>query len=243
MRAPWFFLAAMLAGTPACGRFGFDAAGDSADAPLPIDVPGGCAHPFCDDMEDPAFAAWGGTETDLGAGVVRDPARGYRGGSLKAFSPDGSSLASLYTDTFSALTTADHWVRVMLYVASGSTLDVEPVHFTDPARTRQIVFALYDTDTDIHAHGIAADFNNTVAIAPPRDQWVCYELHVTFAATGLVELYRDGTRIVSRAIDTSFPAGMPLSRVLVGVASKPTTLAATVWVDDVIADTVQIGCP
>jgi hypothetical protein len=252
VRALWPVLAAMLAGAPACGRFGFDppssdAAGGSADAPRPIDappdVPAACTHRFCDDLEDPAFAAWGGTDSDLGATVVRDPARGFRGGSLKAFSPNGSSLASLYTDTFLGVTSPDHWVRVMLYVASGPALDVEPVHFTDPLRNQQIVFALYDTDIDIHSHFIASNFNETLAQPPPRDQWVCYELHVRFAVAGLVELYRDGTRILSRAIDTSFTAGMPLSRVLVGVASKPTNLAATVWADDVIADTVQIGCP
>ena len=234
----------MLAGAPACGRVGFDGA---VDAPQPIDarpdVAAACAHPFCDDLEDPAFTAWAGTETDLGASVVRDPVRGFRGGSLKAFSPNGSALASLYTDTFLGTASADHWVRLMLYVPSGGTLDLEPIHFTDPGRNQQIVFALYDTDTGIHAHFIANNFDETLPLPPPRDRWVCYELHTRFAAAGLVELYRDGTRIVSRSVNTSFNPAMPLSRVLVGVASKPTNLPTTVWVDDVIADTVQIGCP
>jgi len=224
----------------ACGRVGFDdAAGDAAQEG---DAPGACVHLFCDDLEDPAFGAWGGVQLDGSATVERDAGFGRTGGSLHAVSPVGSAIAYRYVDAFPAVQAGDQWVRFMLYVATGTPLDMEPVSFMDPTRAAEIVFGLFDTDVDVHSHGFATDFNITQPIAAARDRWVCYELHVRFATVGLVELYRDGVLVVASGAPTAPPAGIVLSRLGIGVASKPTTFSAAVWVDDVAADTARIGC-
>ncbi len=157
---------------------------------------------FCDGFEDPSLAAWG-VSVGPGAMATRDAAFGFRGASLHATSPLGTDLADRFADVFPVSAPADEWVRGYVFVASGMTLDVEPLHLANAAGTHQLVFSLYDDATDIHAHGFATSVSAVGQAVPLRDIWVCYELHVAIGANGLVELYRDGALVVAQpAIDT-----------------------------------------
>jgi hypothetical protein len=101
------------------------------------------------------------------------------------------------------------------------------------------VFSLYDDGTDIHAHDTASDFSAVDRVPPPRDRWVCYELHVAIAAAGGVELFRDGQRILGeQGLDTRAVTG----RVLLGAASKPTAMSQRLFVDDVVIGVARPGC-
>ncbi len=84
----------------------------------------------------------------------------------------------------------------------------------------------------------------TPGVTPPRDRWVCYELHVRYSTgDGAVELYQDGVLVANYIGTTTAAPATSLRRIAVGVASKPTTTAETVWIDDVAADTSRTGCP
>ncbi len=228
----WIVALAWLGG---CGRLGFD----PTDVPPGGDAPSACNAMFCDGFEDPGLSRWGLASENSGT-AMRDPSFGFVGGSLIANGPVASTLAARFVDLFVQQPT-DEWVRVYLHAASGMVLDVEPVAFSDTAlQPTQIVFSLYDDSADIHAHGIAGDFTVTDTTAPPRDRWVCYELHVAIGAQGVVELYRDGTRILaSPAVDTRTPA---LRRLFVGIVSKPGSMPGEIHVDEVAAGTARVGC-
>ena len=229
----------------ACGRLGFEGTPrpDAATDGAAVDVaPAVCTHLFCDDLEDPLFKVWGGVQLDGTATAERDAGFGRTGGSLHAVSPVGSAIAYRYVDALPPSTT-DAWVRAMLYVPSGQMLDIEAISIMDATRSQEIVIGLYDTTMDIHAHGIAADFNAPAAVAPKRDRWTCYELHVRFASPGIAELYVDGALAVTSTPDAIPAPGTSLGRVAVGVASKPTPIAVTLFVDDVAIDTTRVGCP
>jgi|GEM_PF-6496473 len=233
---------ALLLSAAGCGRVGFGSADAALDAG---DVAGDSAPPctalFCDGFEDPSLATWG-VAVDPGATANRDAAFGFRGASLHATSPAGTQLADRFVDVFPVSAPADVWVRVYVFAASGMTLDVEPLHLANVAGTHQLVFSLYDDATDIHAHGFAGSVSSVGGAVPPRDTWVCYELHVAIGANGLVELYRDGALVVMEpAIDTRPPGG-DLSRLRVGIPNKPTMFDETLFVDEVAADTTRIGC-
>jgi len=205
------------------------------------DAAAACASLFCDGFEDPALAAWR-VAVEAGASAARDPAFGFRGASLHATSPMETALAARFADIFPSSAPADEWVRAYVYAASAFELDVEPIELTNAAGDRQLVFALYDTDIDIHAHGFAGDFSATAGGAPLRDRWVCYELHVQIGPNGTVELYVEGALVVAQpGIDTRPPGG-DLSRLRVGIPSKPNSLAENIFVDEVAADTARIGC-
>lgn len=226
----------LLLAASACGRVGFDVTGDAA-------VVDPCAgRLFCDGFEDPQLAAWGGSEIDGASTVTRDPALGHAGASLHVVGQSGSDFASEFVDVFPLVPPPDQYIRVYIFAPSSSTLDTEPASLANASRNNQIVFSLYDDSLDIHAHGMAGGFNVTQQIVPPRDRWVCYELHVAIGAAGAVELLQDGVQVAEQAaIDTQPPAG-DLARVLVGMTSKNNVAQEQLNVDDVVADTAPIGC-
>jgi len=225
-------------GLSACGRVGFDAAAlDGATDGAPA-----CTAVFCDGFEDPALAAWDGTELAGTSTVERVVDFGQTGASLRANGASGSDVAAIYVDAFPLVPPSDEWVRIQIFSESSGTLDVEPVTLANAARNNEVVFSLYADSVDIHAHGMAGGFNTTTMIPPPRGVWVCYVLHVAISATGSVELYRDGDLIATgTGIDTRPPAGN-LARLLVGITSKPTDPTETLFVDQVVADTAPLAC-
>lgn len=224
-------------GAAACGRFGFEA---SADAGRPLDAAEPCADRlFCDTFDD-GFAQWDGVSA-TGAMVNHDPTFGRSGGSVHAVAPVDTATATLYEDLFTTLP-PDFYIRLFLYAPSGGLLDLEPLELTDLTSSHQIVFSIYDTNIDIHAHSMAADFVQRIDQPMPRDRWVCMELHVQIGPSGLVELAVDGQPLlVQTAVDTRPPNG-DLRRMRVGIPSKPLTVPGDVHVDDVIVDTAPIGC-
>lgn len=229
-------------GLAGCGRVGFDAGGGDGSGP---DVAAACGHLFCDDLNGGAMSPlWSGTEIDQAGNLLLDPGFGRTGGSLEAFGDTGSSRAVRFVDVFPS-TASDSWARLMLFAPSAETLDMEPVEIMDAGRSIEYVFSLYDTDVDIHAHGVAGDFNVTQPNAVPRDRWTCYELHVKWAsdASGAVELYQDGVRVAQTAAVTNASGGRTAPRLAIGIVAKPTTGAQRIWADDVAADTTRIGCP
>ena len=220
----------------ACGRLGFETAPADAPAVEP------CAHLFCDSFEDPALPLWDGATIDVGSTIARDAMFGRSGASLHALGDIGDSVAAQFVDVFPAAPPTDERVRVYIFTAAASDLNVEPLSISNPGRNNQIVFSLYTDSVDIHAHGMAGGFNVTRQTPPPRDRWVCYELHVVIGAAGEVELFEDGVLAAVKAgIDTRPPAG-DLSRVLLGITSKDPATLEDLWFDDVAADTAPIGC-
>jgi len=228
----------MLALVTACGRVGFDAVGGAADA---IGDPP-CPQLFCDGFESPTLAAWDGAEITGMSAVARDTTQMRTGiAALHVSGQTSSDVADQFVDVFPVVPPTDQRVRVFIYSPSSSALNCEPVALGNPSRNYQFVFSLYDTAFDIHAHSIAGGFNVTRNIAPPRDRWVCYELHVAIAQVGTVELFQDGTLVaVQSDIDTRPPGD--LGRVFVGMPSKSFDTTEELWVDDVVADTAPIGC-
>lgn len=245
----------MLLVAAGCGRLGFGSAAldpdatdvdagdrDAASDGLDATDANACASMFCDGFEDPSFSAWSGVAVQTGSSADRDASFGFIGASLHVISPVGTSLAARYADVFPPVPPTNQWVRLYIYAASGMELDAEPIELTNAAIDYQIVFALYDSDTDIHAHNLAGGFSVLSGSAPPRDTWVCYELHVNIGANGAVELYRDGALLVAQpGIDTRPPVG-GLPRLRVGIPSKPTSLSENIFVDEVAAGTTRIGC-
>ena len=224
----------------ACGRVGFDAAADRDAATDGPDAPV-CLATFCDGFEDPALAAWTGTDTNGAATAVRDGAFGYRGASLHATSPVGSNVAVRSVDVFATMP-AEIWVRAFIYAPLGMVLDVEPIELTNAGPDHQLVVSLYDDGTDIHSHNFGADVDVGSMNAPPRDRWVCYELQVKTGVQGSIGLYQEGTaEVVAPLIDVQPPAN-DLRRVRVGVASKPASLGENVFVDEVAVGATRIGC-
>ena len=223
-----------------CGRVGFDtaslASGDARDAQPPA-----CGRLFCDGFEDVGLAAWHGSQQDAGTTVERVAEFGRVGASLRAAGPVGTNIAAKYVDVFAA-TGADAWMRVYLFARSGTVLDVEAITLADPMRKHELVLSLYDDSVDLHAHGIAGDFEVTLVEPPPRERWVCWELHVVLGSAGSVELYRDGMSVLQKASLDIVPTAGELSRLLVGITSKPPMLEQEVFVDDVVADVARIGC-
>jgi hypothetical protein len=78
--------------------------------------------------------------------------------------------------------------------------------------------------------------------AIPRDRWVCYELHVTIATAGALEVLVDGTRQVDVGpIDTL--TGTAVREVTAGLERAMGDQApAEIFVDEVVIDTAPIGC-
>ena len=219
----------------ACGRVGFDVTGDAAVDP--------CAgRLFCDGFEDPQLAKWGGSTISGNATVARDALLARVGASLHVDGQAGSDFAAEFVDVFPLAPPPDEYVRIYIFAPASTTLDNEPVSVANAGRNNQIVFSLYDDSLDIHAHGFAGGFNVTTQTVPPRDRWVCYELHVAIGAAGAVELFEDGMQVaVQTAIDTR-PSSGYLARVLVGMTSKNNLAIEQLNVDDVVADTAPIGC-
>lgn len=227
----------------ACGRLGFDAPSEDA-APIDARGPDGASDPcaqrlFCDSFDD-GLAKWDGVEP-LGATVRHEPAFGRSGGSVHAIAPAGTATATLYEDLFTALPAAIY-IRMFVFAPSGMLLDLEPLELADVAGAHQIVFSIYDSSIDIHAHAMAGDFMQMSPMDTPRDRWVCMELHVHIGATGSVELFVDGQPLLAQlAVDTRPPTG-ELSRMRVGIPSKPAAIPGDLYIDDLVVDTAPIGC-
>lgn len=226
----------------ACGRVGFDTVALASDDAAAIDAQALCPDLlFCDGFEDPDLSAWHGTQQNAGTTVERVAGFGRMGASLRAVGPLGTSVAAKYVDVF-ASTGADAWVRLYVYAPSGIVLDVEAVTLANPTRANELAFSLYDDGVDVHAHGFAGDFEVRMMGAPPRDQWVCWELHLVIGMLGSVELYRDGTFVLGQTSLDTRPTAEDLSRLLVGITSKPMALEQALFIDDVAADESRIGC-
>jgi hypothetical protein len=217
-----------------CGRVAFDDARMARDSGVDATA---CAAVFCDGFEDPALGAWQAM-ADGTAMTSRDPMFGYRGAGLRVTAPIGSSRAVRYVDVFTA-PPADLWTRVWVYLPSTTELDLEVVAVSEPTTTANIVFSIYEDAIDIHAHAIASNFEVSAMTPPPRDRWVCYELHVAVAAAGRVALYGDGVALLDQsAVDTRGITG----RVLLGAFSKPGSASEEIFVDEVAIGIVRPGC-
>lgn len=195
---------------------------------------------MCDDFESDSLQ-WQ-DETVGTSSVTRDAGFGRTGGSLHVIGATGSDTAALFRDPFPATPPARQHVRVYLFTPATSNLNVEPVTISNADRNNEVVFSLYGDSIDIHGHGIAGNFSVPGSVVPVRDRWVCYELAVTIAADGAVELFVDGVLAVSQtAIDTR-PAAGELARLHIGMPSKPANETEQLWIDDVVADLAPIGC-
>lgn len=76
----------------------------------------------------------------------------------------------------------------------------------------------------------------------PRDRWVCIELHVAIDPAGFVELALDGGAAMRTATtDTTVTGGYTQADVGIHYATAAQT-PAELWADEVVIDTIPIGC-
>lgn len=244
MRVPLLAASLLLV---ACGRLGFDGvvpATDGppgSDAPIPDAPPGVCAGVFCDGFEG-GLGGWEGL-VQLGTTVVESAAgAGLTGDALTVAGGVGDNLGWVFQRAYKGQTAVDRWVRVYLFLPSTLNLDMEPIALANADDTARVVLSLAGSSVNLHSHGMATDFASPDASPPPRDRWVCFELHVEVGTAGRVELFVDGALVVSQApVDTS-PPGSDLDLLAVGIVSKSMPVSQTLLADEVVAGVARPGC-
>ena len=215
----------------------------------PVGDPTGCDDDhadalFCDGFEGGDFSLWDDLSepTDTSVTVTSDVV--YRGTTaLRVEVLPTAEYAGVGNLVFPTPAPPDQYLRAYYYFPSDSSIGVETMEMTNADWDYNYVMVVADGYWDLHSHGWTTDFNEGSSYGVPRDTWVCIEMHAHFSATeGAVDLWVDGTEVVSRSgLELDPPNG--LGRIDVGVVyhslDDPTTV---VYVDEVVADTSPIGC-
>jgi hypothetical protein len=198
---------------------------------------------FCDGFESGDTSLWDGTDSD-GFGsitVVGDPV--YMGASsLRVEGGVGAGYGGAWKEVFPVAGVSDQWLRAYYYFPAANGLGAEVNSMADYDDAYDVVVSVQAATTNFHTHSWAVDSRADGSRAIPADTWTCIELHVHFGVTdGAIELYFDGELVASaNAVDTSVPRGLPV--VVAGFAWKDTANEHVVYVDEVVADTAQVGC-
>jgi hypothetical protein len=200
---------------------------------------------FCDGFEDPAFSRWSYTVIKNGS-VVRTSAPVRSGaGSLRATTGAVSTTnnAARYgVKAFAHQKSGDIWLRYYYYVASsvvvnpyfssGVVAEIEPPYFG---------FSLIILPDRVDIGAFDTKYPGTMAF--PRDHWTCVELHVQIdPSAGIFEAYLDGALAAQSPATNTLPAKGYTSA---DVGIHYTDLAqgpVEVYVDDVVAANVRVGC-
>lgn len=238
----------------ACGRFGFDghtrdgaAAGDDA----PPDVPAlGCelTHPgalLCDGFEATGMGPWD-YQIVMDGTATRTTTRPYRGtASLEIQSDSANAYKAARwgkNALFAAPPESDLYMRAYYFITSDTTITDQAsilivLNGGPPYPGANVLLVPGHLDLNVSASVTPITFD------PPRDRWVCIELHVHVDATaGFGELSVDGAPVVqSQAGDTTVAGGYTNLDVGLHYATPPQG-PVHMWIDDVVADVAPIGC-
>lgn len=201
---------------------------------------------FCDGFDDPMLKNWpiklqmNGTGTH----ITMNPKPSGEGALRSTTGAAGPTNYVRYgANVFDHQKSGDIWLRYFYYIPSSTLItasfssaaigELESPNFT--------VYLLIRPDGVDVSTGSAFYRSATVF---PRDQWVCVELHVQIDDTaGAYEAYLDGTRIVRTGMPTDTLPTNGYTGFDVGIhATAPTQGPVEVFVDDVVAGPVQVGC-
>ena len=200
---------------------------------------------FCSGFES-GLTGWDGQSSNGGTlEVVTDVT--YRGrAALKATGPVDTTWATAFADVFTLEAIGDQWYRAYYYVESIPTGRPVQVHEMAPVTwnyTMQVSLDPRPGESAVLTSGWAGDRWIGATAVPPTDRWFCVETHVTFGgANETMELYWDDA-LVARATDVATAAPEGLSRITAGISFKTARdPQRVVYVDEVVADNVRIGC-
>ncbi|MFN0250974.1 MAG: hypothetical protein ACKV2T_29135 [Kofleriaceae bacterium] len=239
----------------ACGRIGFS--GEGNDAPATDGGSGDgltpmldctSTHPgalLCSGFEQDDMGGWDYTVIDEGS-VTLSTARAYRGAKSLEIQTTGAdaykyarwgknyvlpqvSSGDIYLRGYywmSSTTIVTHQLSIMVV---GNAIDPFPSAFVMLAPA-EINAVLTDAPT------------TTASFEFPRDRWACLLLHIAVGVSGTVEVFVDGTRVLSRNnFDTRVNGGY--TNVEQGVHyATPEQSASHFWIDEVVLDTSPVTC-
>ncbi len=198
---------------------------------------------FCEPFESPTLYGLG--RVIVGGGSADPDGSGYRGAtSLRADAPSAAGTRRAYAErrVRPDIGEGDLWTRAYLYVPASA-----PNNFT--------AFALDETHAPYYgvSFGIHVDgrtFLRTGGPAPtrsygpqfPRDEWVCFEMHIDIGNSGGADLFLDGASVGSiSGRDTRF--GSKYGTVKAGVIWSPSNgPGIEFFSDEVAVSRTRIGC-
>ena len=232
-----------LDGAPEDGTTVVDA-GPTLDDTSCDDVHAGAA--FCDGYEDASLASWDYPIEENGA-ATHTTEQVYRGtGALRCetTSSSGTKAARYSVAALRGVTSGDVWFRAYYYLPSSVVVDgsislvalAESRSPYDGAHLRIRAGAL---DLEMEVAGVVG----SGATSLPRDRWVCVELRMTVHdVSGVLEGYVEGALAVrAEPVDTRPARGITLAEVGIHDAD-PAQGPAVLFVDEVVVDTVRVGC-
>lgn len=239
-----------------CGRIGFtstelspsDAAppGDGATEIQPLQQSCTTTHPgalLCDGFE-PVDVVWDYQVEDFGS-VIRTEARAAHGNASLKIGID-------QVDEFKAarwgknavvdfFLTGELHIREYIFMPSstvvGDQLSIMVTgNISAPFPSANVLLTPGEIHAVVEGEDIAEPFEF------PRDRWVCIELHLEIDTTGAISVDIDGSKVVAAAsLDTRVDGGY--SNIDVGFHyATPAQPGATMFVDEIVADTAPIGC-
>lgn len=199
---------------------------------------------FCEPAESPTLYGLGRVLVGSGASVEPD-GDGYRGASsIHALAPSASGTRRAYAErrVRPDIGEGDLWTRAYLYVPASA-----PSNFT--------AFALDETHAPYYGvsfgiHGDGRTFVRTGGPAParaygpsfPRDEWACFEMHISIGNSGGAELFVDGQPAGSLSgRDTRFSS--KYGTVKAGVIWSPSNgPGIEVFADEIAVGRTRLGC-
>lgn len=219
---------------------------DAAVSPASrCDEPEFSSRLFCDGFEKAGLTGWDGTSSASGAQVERVSDLVYRGnGALRAESPTGASGAVAFKQVFpDAPELSDYWYRAYYFIPASSGLGI---FFHEIAELEYqygaVVYVELNYLEVYSGGGWNGDRLMGIERELPRDRWFCLETHIHVGVRGAFESFLDGEPLVAlRGVDTRASLGFDM--IGAGISFKEVdSTAAVLYVDEVVADSEQIGC-
>lgn len=242
-----------------CGRLGFDdqTPASPPDATAAIDAPAlpdaaallpcSVTYPgalLCEGFEA-ADVMWDYTVIDQGT-ATRTTTRAASGvAALEVTTTDAAAFKYARwgrNGVFPALTSGDVYVREWLWL-DGSTVVTDQLSVlvfgqgVTPFPSANLLLTPGAMTLKVDGAG------TPTALEFPRDRWVCVTVHLVIdAVAGSAELSLDGTMVAAvTGIDTDVAGGY--TNLDAGVHYATTDQgAATLWIDEIVADTQPIAC-
>lgn len=202
---------------------------------------------FCSGFESPDLSDWSRVLVEGSARVEQAGDRIREGkGALHAWS-SGESSSAVVAQDFPPVNDGDLFLRAFLYVPAGLTTKTMNILFLgdvatpDPFKGIDVnledgMFSTYVPENDPQR------FTST-ALAIPRDEWFCLQVHVKVApAGGAVTILVDGaTALDQQGMDTLPEGGIHLLRVGIdwsSLQSEPFDF----YVDGLVLSTTTVDC-
>ena len=247
------FVALVVVLLAGCGRVGYDVgardggldATSEGDAATPVDecIAQHAGARVCSGFEGDVGTYWSITTRDTATlGTTTGAHRGAR--ALRAEVAGGGATAYAHR-RFAPIASGDLWMRAFVRVAApASSVGVNLLAVEHEGSDVFGIDVNVGLEGRVHLYGVeAGTFDAADDVRVAADEWVCMELRVLVSDdAGELELFLDGTRVVSATGIDTYPAG-DYDRVLAGVAwSDADQGSFEVLVDDVVLDVQPIGC-